>query len=73
MPTHDVTIFKPYPFEVGQKIHIDGGPRKGDWEVVAVTDRKVKLRCPFSKKEFDWNRFCYVSEALKGVQWPGEE
>ena len=73
MPTHDVTIFKPYPFEVGQKINIDGGLRKGDWEVVAVTDRKVKLRCPFSKKEFDWNRFCYVTEEQKGVEWPGKE
>ena len=28
--------------------------------MVAVTDRKVKLRCPFSHREFEWNRFCYV-------------
>ncbi len=73
MTTHDVTMFKPYPFAVGQKINIEDGPRKGDWEVVAVSDRKVKLRCPFSKKEFDWNRFCYVVAQRQGVQWPASE
>ena len=73
MTTHDVAVFTPYPFSVGQKITIAAGPRKGDWEVMAVTDRKVKLRCPFSKKEFDWNRFCYVVAERKGVQWPGHE
>ncbi len=73
MAIHDVTVFKPYPFRMGQKINIQDGPRKGDWEVVAVTDRKVKLRCPFSKREFDWNRFCYFIDKQKGVAWPGEE
>ncbi len=73
MKTHDVTVFKPYPFKVGLKINIQDGPRKGDWEVVDVTDRKVKLRCPFSRKEFDWNRFCYVVDEQTGVQWPGKE
>jgi hypothetical protein len=73
MQTHDVTVFRPYPFRAGQKIVIDDGPRKGDWEVVAVTDRKVKLRCPFSHREFEWNRFCYVVDEQSGVQWPGEE
>ena len=73
METHDVTVFKPYPFRVGQKIKIIDGPRKGDWEVVAVTDRKVKLHCPFSHREFEWNRFCYVIDEQTGVQWPGEE
>jgi len=73
MATHDVTVFKPYDFRVGQKLFIEGGPRKGDWEVVAVTDSKVKLRCPFSKREFDWNRFCYVIDEKKGAVWPGKE
>jgi hypothetical protein len=73
MKTHDVTVFTPYPFRVGQKINIDGGKRKGDWEVVGVTDRKVTLRCPFSHKTFDWNRFCYVVEEKTGARWPGEE
>jgi hypothetical protein len=70
MATHKVITFKPYPFEAGEKIHIDGGSRNGDWEVLDVTDRKVKLRCPISFKEFEWNRFCYFSEEQDGVEWP---
>jgi hypothetical protein len=73
METHDVTVFKPYPFRMGQKIYIEDGHRKGDWEVVGVTDRKVKLRCPFSHRELEWNRFCYVVGEQTGVQWPGKE
>jgi hypothetical protein len=70
MQKDKVVIFKPYPFEVGQKIFIEGGPRKGDWEVVGVSDRKVKLRCPISSREFEWNRFCYLAEEKTGLQWP---
>lgn len=66
----DVLFFKPYPFSPGQKIHISEGPRKGDWEVAGVTDRKVKLRCPVSKREFEWNRFCYFVEQKSNVVWP---
>lgn len=73
MDIHDVSVFRPYPFRVGQKINLEDGPRKGDWEVVAVSDRKIKLRCPFSKREFEWNRFCYIVEEQKGVQWPAKE
>jgi hypothetical protein len=68
-----VIIFKPYPFSGGQKIHIAEGPRKGDWEVVSVSDRKVKLRCPISNKEFDWDRFCYAVEERKDVEWPRKD
>ncbi|MBW1802737.1 MAG: hypothetical protein JRJ85_18625 [Deltaproteobacteria bacterium] len=73
MALHDVTVFKSYPLKVGQKINIADGPRKGDWEVVAVTDRKVKLHCPFSHREFDLDRFCYVVEEQTDVEWPGKE
>jgi hypothetical protein len=68
---HDVTIFKPYPFKEGQKIQIEGSKRSGDWEVVSLTDNKVTLKCPISKKEFSWNRFCYFVED-KNTQWPGD-
>jgi hypothetical protein len=44
---------------VGQKIKIDGGKRSGDWQVVGLTDAKVRLRCPVSGREFEWARFCY--------------
>jgi len=73
MGKHNVTIFKPYSFEVGQKIRINGGPRNGDWEVVGVSDRKIKLRCPISLKEFEWDRFCYFMEDRRGVQWPRDD
>ncbi|NOX24608.1 MAG: hypothetical protein GXP59_00520 [Deltaproteobacteria bacterium] len=52
-------VFTPYPFTIGEKIKITGGKRAGDWEVVGLTDSKVKLRCPVSGREFEWARFCY--------------
>jgi len=68
-----VIIFKSYPFKVGQKIYIDGGPRKGDWEVMGVSDRKIKLRCPISAKAFEWNRFCYFAEERNNEDWPHQD
>lgn len=70
MASETVTWFKPYTFKVGQKIHIDGGKRSGDWEVVGVSEAKVTLRCPISKREFEWSRFCYWVEDQQGVPWP---
>ncbi len=70
MATENVTIFKTYPFRVGQKIYIQDGPRHGDWEVVGISDRKVKLRCPISRREFEWNRFCYLMEESTNSPWP---
>ena len=72
MEKHAVAVFKPFPFSVGQKIYIDGGPRKGDWEVVGVGDRKVTLRCPISQREFEWNRFCYFAEKRQSL-WPSKD
>ena len=73
MATHDVVLFRPYPFQVGQKIHIDGGLRGGDWEVVGTSERKVTLRCPISKREFQWDRFCYFVQARNGIEWPQKD
>ena len=70
METNNVTFFEAYPFRLGQKINIKSGPRKGDWEVIGVTDNKVKLRCPVSFREFEWNRFCYFVEDKSDVEWP---
>ncbi len=68
-----VVYFEPYPFSVGQRLNIKGGPRKGDWEVIGVSDKKVKLRCPISKREFEWSRFCYFTEEISGVEWPEKD
>jgi len=70
MDKHNVTIFRPYPFKAGQKIYIEDGPRRGDWEVVGVSERKLKLRCPISNREFEWNRFCYFVEEADNSPWP---
>jgi len=65
-----VTVFRPYDFALGQKIYIESGPRKGDWEIVGITKQKIKLQCPISLKTFEWNRFCYFTEELKSAEWP---
>lgn len=72
MSKGNVTIFKPYPFRVGQKIRIEGSIRKGDWEVAGITESKVTLRCPISNKEFTWDLFCYFAEEKDNVPWPME-
>jgi hypothetical protein len=68
--THTVMTFGSYPFQVGQKIYIKDGPRHGDWEVIGVTDRKVTFRCPISRREFTWDRFCYFLEEQENSPWP---
>ncbi len=73
MKTHHVVIFKPYQFRVGEKIRIDGGPRGGDWEVVGAGERKVRLRCPVSGREFEWDNFCYFTEVLDNEVWPQKD
>ncbi|KJR98449.1 MAG: hypothetical protein VR65_20740 [Desulfobulbaceae bacterium BRH_c16a] len=67
---HDVTVFRPFPFFVGQKIRIEGSRRGGDWEIAAIGEHTVTLRCPVSKREFEWPTFCYLVEEEKGVAWP---
>lgn len=70
MNSDDVTVFKPYAFEVGEKITIESGPRRGDWEVIGLSAKKITLRCPISQREVEWDRFCYLVEKRRGVSWP---
>jgi hypothetical protein len=65
-----ITIFRPYPLQPGDKIHIGGGPRRGDWEVMEVGDRKIKLRCPVSLRVVECDGFCFFVEKATGVPWP---
>ena len=67
--TQKILVFQPYPFQVGQKIFIESGPRRGDWEVLALGDQKVRLRCPISQREVEWDRFCYFVEERNDM-WP---
>ena len=73
MATHAVVVFKQYPFEIDQKICIADGPRRGDWLVIGISERKVKLRCPVSGREFEWDRFCYQSEDQADREWPHQD
>ena len=41
MEKETVIIFRPYPFEVGQKIYIAEGPRHGDWEVIGFANAEL--------------------------------
>jgi hypothetical protein len=67
---YDVTVFKPYAFHIGQKIRIENSRRKGDWEIAAIGEHTVTLRCPISKKEFEWAAFCYLVEEMEDEVWP---
>ncbi len=72
MSKYKVTVFKPYPFQVGQKIRIEGSIREGDWEVADITDCNATLRCPISNKEYTWDLFCYFAEEKDNASWPVE-
>ena len=63
--------FRRYPFQPGDNIYIEDGPRKGDWTVLSVDDRRVTLRCPVTGTEVTWNRFCYQVRDDEGSDDPG--
>jgi hypothetical protein len=65
-----VVTFRRYPLEEGQKIRILDGPRGGDWLVTGVGERTMRLRCPVSGREVEWDRFCAQAEVLDGEEWP---
>lgn len=67
---NDVTVFKRYDLKEGQKINIADGPRRGDWLVIGVDDRKMRLRCPVSGKEVEWDRFFTLAEERQQEIWP---
>ena len=70
MAKTQVTTFRRYPLEVGQKIRILDGPRGGDWLVIGVDERKMWLRCPVSGREVEWDRFCTLDAVLEDQEWP---
>ncbi|THB71438.1 MAG: hypothetical protein D6B25_18655 [Desulfobulbaceae bacterium] len=70
---HHVTIFKTFPFKVGQKIRIENHRRAGDWEVESISEHTVSLRCPISGKVFEWNKFCYLSGEEQSDRWPTKD
>ncbi len=73
MDRHTVTIFSSYPFTIGQKIRIEGSNRRGDWEVIGLNDKKIRLRCPVSGREVEWARFGYLVSERENTAWPQVE
>lgn len=69
MPLHQVAVFNPFPFVIGQRIHIAAGPHGGDWQVIGLSKKKVRLNCPISGAEVELDRFCYLAETRE-QEWP---
>ena len=42
-----VLILRPYPVRVGQKITIEAGPRRGDWEIIGVGEPVAQAALPY--------------------------
>lgn len=70
MSQHDVYRFRPFALEAGHRIHIEGGVLRGDWEVVSVGERKVRLRCPVSGREVERDHLLAFVSLQKGTEWP---
>ena len=68
MPADKVLLFRQYPFDVGQRIRIEGGPRAGGWGGIGVDEKMVKLRCPVKGYEVEWHRFCYAVSESEDVE-----
>lgn len=44
--SENVLFFKRYPLTPGQKIHIEDGPRRGDWLVIGIDEKgRAPLPC----------------------------
>ena len=70
MASHEVLVFKEFPLEIGQKIHIADGFRHGDWLVTGSSERKIQLRCPVSGKEIVCEKTFFFAEKKLQGKWP---
>ncbi len=73
-----VVTFRPYPFRVGEKIHIEDGPRRGDWEVVGVseasfTDNTMEKTKKGKKKADEPLPFCTTAPSAEHARGPNED
>lgn len=50
MAERELRRFRRSPVKVGEKIWLEDGPRQGEWEVMAVEDDKITLRCPIAHR-----------------------
>ena len=50
------TIFEPYQFTVGERILRRRKGKLEDWNVIAVNDDEVTVKCPIHGMELTWKR-----------------
>ena len=72
MGAQKVTTFRRASLEPGQKVRLLDGPRGGDWLVLGVDDRKMRLRCPVSGREVEWDRFTAEEGTILAEVWPAK-
>ena len=59
------TIFEPYRFTVGERILRRRKEKLEDWDVIAVSDDEVTVKCPIHGMELTWkrNHFWYSGDS----------
>jgi hypothetical protein len=50
MAEREIKKFRRTPLKVGERIWLEDGPDPGEWEVMAVEDDKITLRCPIAHR-----------------------
>ncbi len=58
------TVFEPYPFKIGERILRRRKGKLEDWDVIAVDNTEITVKCPFHGMELTWKRsdFWYGGE-----------
>ncbi len=50
------TIFEPYQFTVGERILRRRQGKLEDWDVIAINDAEITVKCPFHGMELTWKK-----------------
>jgi len=61
-------VFEPYHLKIGDRILITDGPWKGDWDIIELSDKKIKVKCPFKGTELEWKRQMFTFQGEKEMQ-----
>ena len=63
--SNQATIFEPYRFTVGERILRRRKGKLEDWDVIAVNDDEVTVKCPIHGMELTWkrNHFWYSGDS----------
>ena len=50
------TIFEPYQFTIGERILRRRKGKLEDWDVIAISDDEITVKCPFHGMELTWGK-----------------